>query len=983
MKFKFDPNLEFQKDAIKSVVDLFKGQPYGQHMHIQTQDLFQRGVGNDIIISNEQLLTNTHIIQEKNKIPKQQSLQGKDFSIEMETGTGKTYVYLRTIFELNKTYDFKKFIVVVPSIAIREGVVKSIDIMREHFRNHYDKVPFESFLYDSKRLNYIRSFRDSNNIQIMVINIQAFQRDIPDNTSQNNTLDEEQAKDLNIIYRDNDKMGGRPIDFIRSTSPIIIIDEPQSVDTTPKSRKAIEQLKPSVILRYSATHRNPYTLLYKLGPIEAYDQRLVKHIEIASIHAEEDYSSAYVKYLNGENKNRGHCGIRARLEIHKKTSSGIKTAQIKVKQGDNLYYKSREHISYSQGFIVEDIDITDTEPYGEIKFNRGQKVRLGQSIGGNTQDIMKMMVKETIKQHLQKELSVKGQGIKVLSLFFIDLVANYRIYNSDGTTNLGKIGKWFEECYKELTLSTSYKNLIPFNVEDIHNGYFSKDKKGRSKDTKGGTRDDEDTYSLIMRDKERLLDVNEPLRFIFSHTALKEGWDSPNVFQICTLREVGSEIERRQQIGRGLRLPVNQKGERLQDIGLNRLTVIASEGYEEYARALQNEYEEDLEITFGIIEKYTFAKITEIDEKSFTKPIDQEKSEKIWFDLQAKGYIDEKGKIQDSFNPDDDSFKLEIASEFEHLSSQIIDTIKKHLFKNRVVDARKRKEVKFKKQVYLREDFKELWARISQKTRYKVFFTTDELIFKAVDLIRQMDEIPPIKITSTKALLEVDHSGIQATATTNPTQYGEIKPSTLPNIIRYLQEKTGLTRYTIVTILSRSERMKEFLRNPYLFMDSVATSIERTMKNLMINGIEYKKIDGGYWGMYWIEEDSKKIISRYVKNLYEVKNQDKTLYDSIEFESEVERRFAEDLDNNEHVKLFVKLPNWFKIDTPIGPYNPDWAFVTEREEKLYFVRETKSTLDEDKRRLEENQKIDCGRKHFKEIEVDFDDVTSLKEVRFG
>ena len=716
MKFRFDPDLQFQKDAIESVVNLFEGQPPSGQIGIETEGLFQ-GFGNNILLDDKQFLTNVHTVQNQNGIDKTPSLQGRNFSVEMETGTGKTYVYLRTLFELNKKYGFKKFIIVVPSVAIREGAVKSIDIMKEHFGSQYNKVPFEYYLYDSKKLTLIRKFRDSNDIQIMVMNIQAFRRDFSDE----NMGIEKQQKKVNVIYRDSDKMQGRPIDFIRATMPIVLIDEPQSVDNTPKSQQAIAQLNPAAILRYSATHRNPYNLLYKLGPIEAYEQKLVKRIEIASIHAEDDYSSAYVKYVRGENKSRGHSGIRAILEIHKKTATGIKTTQVKVKvgnsdkQSDDLYYKSGEHLPYRQGFIVDRIDIT--EHYGFIRFNSGQEVRIGESVGGNTQDIMKMMVRETIDQHLRKELSMKKYGIKVLSLFFIDKVANYRIYNSDGTTSLGKLGQWFEECYRELSQKPIYKDVVPFKVEDIHHGYFSQDRKGKMKDTKGGTKEDEDTYSWIMQDKEKLLDIDTPLRFIFSHTALREGWDNPNVFQICTLRKVGSEIERRQQIGRGLRLPVNQKGERIHDIGINRLTVISSEGYEEYVRSLQNEYEEDLGIKFGIIEKNSFAKIVR-DEGL----VGMEDSTKIWEELASNGYIDSDGNVLSSFNPDNADFVLNISDKFKDISEKIIDEIQKRIFKNKIPNAKKRKNVKLKKQVILREDFQELWNRVGQRTRYRVFF---------------------------------------------------------------------------------------------------------------------------------------------------------------------------------------------------------------------------------------------------------------------
>ena len=981
MKFQFDPNLKFQKDAIQSVVDLFDGQPFGQaDFQVQgQQSIFSQGVGNRFVLSDEQLLANTQQVQEENNIAKVTALQGRNFSIEMETGTGKTYVYLRTLFELNKAYGFKKFIVVVPSIAIREGVLKSIALMKEHFKDCYDKIPFEYYLYDSKRLNNIRNFRDSNDIQIMVMNIQAFQRDIPKEEIGPESHRESQKKS-NVIYRDHDRMGGRPIEFISSTHPIVIIDEPQSVDTTSKSQSAIKRLNPAVILRYSATHRNPYNLLYKLGPIEAYDQRLVKRIEIASIHTEDDYSSAYVKYVRGENKRRGGSGIRAFLEIHKKTKTGIKIETVKVKQFDDLYDKSGKHLPYRQGFQIHYIDISELT--GSIVLSNGRRLFIGKSMGGHQQDVMKAMVREAIEQHFKKELTVKGQGIKVLSLFFIDQVSNYRIYNQDGTTDLGKIGKWFEECYKEFIQKPEYKDLIPFQTADVHDGYFSKDRKGITKDTKGNTKDDEDTYSLIMRDKERLLDPNEPLRFIFSHTALREGWDNPNVFQICTLREVGSEIDRRQQIGRGLRLPVNQYGVRLHDTQLNRLTVIASEGYEEYARALQREYEDELGVQFGMIQKHTFAKITRRDENGIEKEIGQDESSQIWESLRENKYIDESGKIQDGFDPDVEHFILRIHPKFKDLTDKIIEEMKKYIFKDRIVNAHKKRQITFQKQVYLQEDFRRLWEKISQKTCYKVFYSTEALIKKSIERIKSMKSVDPIRIASTQAKLELTSAGIQSIQTTSATPYHEVKPNRLPDLISYLRTKTDLTRRTLVKILLGSQRMGDFLKNPYYFMENIAHEITLSVRDMMLDNIQYRKVNEDLWEMQRIEKEAEKTITGYIKKLYKIKNQDKSVYDFIEFESDVEKRFARDLDNNEHIKFFVKLPRWFKIDTPIGPYTPDWAFVTEREEKLYFVRETKSTVNPSKLRVEENQKIECGHRHFREIGVDFDVVTSLNEVRF-
>lgn len=981
MKLKFDPSLTYQIDAVNAVAEVFDGQPIGQTTFEVSGTmpsgvlLTTHGVGNELALTDEQLLANVHKVQEANDIERVSTLQGREFSVEMETGTGKTYVYLRTIFELNKRYGFKKFIVVVPSVAIREGVLKSLEITGEHFAALYDNTPFASFIYDSRRLGMVRQFSDSNNIQVMVINIQAFVKDV-DEEANLDEMDEEALKRLNVIYRDNDRMGGKPIEFIRSGNPIVIIDEPQSVDTTPKSRRAIAQLNPAATLRYSATHRNPYNLLFKLGPIEAYDLRLVKRIEVASIKADDDFSDAYVKLLKTDNTK----GIRAQLEIHKTGRGGSpKPTKVWAKQGDDLFQHSGEHFPYQQGFVVQHID--STPGYETVEFNQGRFLELGQTFGGAETEVMRAMVYKTVEQHLKKERALKGRGIKVLSLFFIDKVASYRIYNDDGTTALGKVGVWFEEAYAELTAKPMYKGVIPFEATQVHDGYFSRDKKGRAKDTRGNTVDDEETYALIMRNKERLLDPKEPLRFVFSHTALREGWDNPNVFQICTLREVGSELERRQQIGRGLRLPVNEEGERVHDEQLNRLTVIASESYKDFAAALQTEYENDFGIRFGRIERQAFAKLLRPTEDGTDKPIGQDASGEIWSALRGRGYIDAAGDIQPAFDPDNVLFRLELPPEFEDLRAPILDQMKRYVFQNRIANADKKRDVKFNKQVELRDDFRELWARISQKTRYRVHFETAELVERAVSRLKAMEKISPLTLVATRVDVDVTRAGVAAERILeNDTQLMDA-PKVLPDIIAYLQKETELTRHTLVAILKGSNRIGDFRINPQQFMALAAREIGYAMHDLMLEGIKYEKIAGEFWEMQRIEADAEKGISRYLKNLYEVQNRDKSLFDAMEFESEVERRFATDLDANEHVKLFVKLPRWFKIDTPIGDYNPDWAFVTEREEKLYFVRETKGALDSEERRTKENQKIDCGRRHFEALGTDFDVVTSLAEVK--
>ena len=895
------------------------------------------------------------------------------FSIEMETGTGKTYVYLRMIFELNKTYGFRKFIIVVPSVAIREGVLKSIDMMKEHLQTLYGNMPFDHFVYDSRHLGKVRQYATSNQIQIMVINIRSFQKDVAD--KELSEMTEAELKKLNVINRENDRMSGRrPIEFVQAASPIVIIDEPQSVDNTEKSRRAIRKLNPLLTLRYSATHKNPYNLLHKLDPIKAYDLRLVKRVVVASVPSDDSFNDAYVKLLDTDNTN----GIKARVEIHKEGPSGPKPAKLWVRQGDDLYVKSGKRDIYRDGYIVQNMDCTPSLEY--IEFNQGRFLELGQEIGGLGDDLMRAQVYETIEQHLKKERAVKGKGIKVLSLFFIDRVANYRVYNEDGPTSLGKIGRWFEEAYRELTAKPIYKGLTLFDVTEVHNGYFSQDKGGHAKDTRGNSAADEDTYNLIMRDKERLLDPNVALRFIFSHSALREGWDNPNVFQICTLNETRPTEKKQQEIGRGLRLPVNGSGERVHDETVNQLTVIANESFEDFARTLQTEFEEDFGIRFGKVGRIAFAGIVRVPDDGAEIKIGQDESVRIWTDLVGEGYLNEAGDILDKFDPAHPHFELKISDEFADPKAEIIDEINRKVFKNRIVNAREQRQLRFRKEVQLSPEFQELWERIKHRTRYRVTFDTAELIDRALSRVRRIETIRSPRVATTLVEVDISEAGVWADRQIATRVRDVDAVRVLPDILAFLQKETKLTRLTLAEILKRSGRLAEFKVNPQAFMVAVAKEISRALHDLMLEGIKYKKIAGTYWEKSRIEREPEDGIIRYLSNLYEVQNRDKYLFDAVEWESEVEKQFARDLDSNENVKLFVKLPGWFRIDTPIGPYNPDWAFVTEREQMLYFVRETKSTLDSGERRTKENEKIACGRKHFGALGVDYYVVTSLSEV---
>ncbi len=983
MKLKFDPNLEYQLEAIRSVTDLFEGLPPKQSefeiSFAAPADEFwsvlgiaDLGIANRLQLGADRLLANLHAIQERNAIPKSRFLIEKDdtykfpnFSVEMETGTGKTYVYLRTVFELSRKYGFKKFIVVVPSVAIREGVLSSINLMRDHFMGLFDNAPFDHFVYSSKDLSKVRQFAVSNEIQIMIINIQAFQKDAVG----------AQRGAPNVIHQEQDKMSGRrPIEYIQATNPIVIIDEPQSVDNTPKARRAIKTLNPLLALRYSATHINPYNLLYKLDPIRAYDMRLVKQIEVSSIRTDDNFNDVYIR-LDKIGYSRGAKVPHAKATVHEDTKSGPKEKRITLKQGTDISQQTNRP-GYD-GYIVT--NICAEEGLEHVEFANGKVLELHQEEGGMGDEVLKMQIRQTIEEHFKKERKYKDKGIKVLSLFFIDKVVNYRWYDDEGNPRKGKLARWFEEAYQEISQKPFYQGLIPYPAEEVHDGYFAADKKRGKvvslKDSSGNTRADEEVYGLIMKDKERLLSVGEPLRFIFSHSALREGWDNPNVFQICSLREMGTERERRQTLGRGLRLPVNQEGVRVFDDNINKLTVIASESFEEYARGLQEDIERDTGVRFGRIEKIAFARLLDT---ATDQPIGQEASENIWKVLVERGYLDEAGDLTSKFVPEEKGFKLELPPELAPLRAAITDEMKRYIFKNRVVNARERHTLKYNKRVELNEDFKELWQRINRKTRYCVEFETKDLIDRAVNKIRKMDTIQPVRILIDKTEVDINEAGVEGGVVRETRTEYVTRSSPLPDILSFLQRETELTRGTLVEILKTSGRLKEFAINPQSFMTETARLINRALHEMVVDGIKYEQLEGQVYEMRLFEERG---IEEYLARLYEVQSKDdRTPYDYVPFDSEVEREVAEKLDSSENVKFFCKLPRWFVVPTPLGNYNPDWAVVTENDEKLYLVRETKSTHDRDKRRETENRKIDCGQAHFNALGVNFKVATDLHEV---
>jgi len=991
MKFKFDSGLEYQLDAMNSVVDLFEGLPREQgglkidFGKTDTSMFNELGIGNSLILSHDQLLKNLQAVQVGSHVPKSRALiedgsfyKFPNFSIEMETGTGKTYVYLRTIFELNKIYGFKKFIIVVPSVAIREGVTTSIKDMKDHFKGLYDNAAFDDFVYQSKDLSKVRQFAVNNEIQIMVINIQAFQRDAGEDVDYV-LLSEAEKKKLNIIHQERDGMIARPIEYIQATNPILIIDEPQSVDNTPKSQRAICNLNPLFALRYSATHTNPYNLLYQLDPIRAYDMRIVKQIEVMDASGAQDFNQTMVRLEAVGYWPKTSKTPQAKVTIFEDTPNGPREKQMKVKHGTDLAQQTNRP-DY-EGYLITNINAEPGNEY--IQFQNGKTVELSQETGGMNDERMKSQIRQSIEQHFAKEKRLKGKGIKVLSLFFIDHVKSYRSYDENGSRQKGKLAIWFDELYTEISNLPMYKGLIPFTAEAVHDGYFSADrKKGKiveEWDTTGSTAKDDETYELIMKEKGRLLNIDEPLRFIFSHSALREGWDNPNVFQICTLREMGTDRERRQTIGRGLRLPVNQDGERVYDDQINRLTVIANESFESFAKGLQSDIEAAIDpsgaFKFGRVPQIAF---TPLLNREGTDYLTQEESKKLWDHIQKQGFIDQQGDFTPNFKPIDPKFDLKLPAEFKGLEDTVVDRMKRFLPRDFVKNARQRQKVTYNKRVELNPDFKILWDKINQKTRYSVEFETAKLVELAVAKIKVMAEMKKVQIEITRRDLEIKESGVEGGKITSNRTYIVSNEQPLPDILAFLQRETELTRRTLVEILKKSGKLKDFTVNPIMFMTEAAKLINRSLNELIIDGIKYEPIIGQRYEMRLFEQAE---VEEYLNRLYTVTSTDnRTPFDYIAYDSDIEGEVAKLLDGDDRVKFFCKLPRWFKVATPIGDYNPDWAVVVENSHKLYLVRETKSTLDRTKRLESENKKVDCGKAHFKSLGVSFKDATTIYEV---
>ena len=993
MKLHFEPDLDYQLQAIEAVCDLFRGQEQCRTEFTVTMklpqpatDLFSSqeghgsqpeqmtlgmaetdlGVGNRLTLLDDQLLHNLREVQLRGGLAPSGVLSSGDFTVEMETGTGKTYVYLRTIFELNKRYGFSKFVIVVPSVAIKEGVYKTLQITEEHFKGLYAGVPFDYFLYDSAKPGPVRNFATSSNIQIMVVTVGAINK-----------------KDVNNLYKESEKTGGeKPIDLIKATRPIIIVDEPQSVDggLEGRGKEALDAMNPLCTLRYSATHVDKHHMVYRLDAVDAYERKLVKQIEVASATVEDAHNKPFVRLVKVENK-RGR--ISAKVELDKQTGTGVQRVEVTVSDGDDLQQSADGRAIYAD-FRVGEINTAKGEAFMELRYPGGEVfLQPGQAHGDvDALAVQREMIRRTIKEHLDKEKHLRPLGIKVLSLFFIDAVDKYRQYDADGQPVKGVYAQIFEEEYRRAAKLPAYQSLfaeidLASAAEEVHNGYFSIDKKGGWTDTaenNAGNRENaERAYNLIMKEKEKLLSFGTPLKFIFSHSALKEGWDNPNVFQICTLRDIQTERERRQTIGRGLRLCVNQDGERVRGFEVNTLTVVATENYEQFAENLQKEIEKDTGIRFGIVEQHQFAAIAVTGADGHAAPLGIEQSKALWEHLKAVGHIDAKGKVQDSLKTALKNGTLALPAEFEAQKGQIAEVLRKVSGRLDIKNADERRQVPLRKgndgkAIYLSDEFKALWDRIKHQTTYRVQFDNAKLVTDCIAALQKAPVIAKARLQWRKADIAIGKAGVAATekagAATVVLDEADIE---LPDLLTDLQDRTQLTRRTIVRVLTGSGRLDDFKRNPQQFIELAAETINRCKRLALVDGIKYQKL--GDQHVYAQELFEKEELTGYLKNM--LLDTQKSIYEHVVYDSTTERDFADGLEKNEAIKLYAKLPGWFKVPTPLGTYNPDWAVLVEEDgtQHLYFVVETKSSLFTDDLRDKESAKIECGKAHFTALGV--------------
>ena len=1005
---------KFQADAAKAVVDVFAGQPYliptymmdrgsGNYQIGVNEERDFTGFSNQKIIqelSDQQILEQLNKVQRANQIKPSENLEGRDngyhFTIEMETGVGKTYTYIKTMFELNKHYGWSKFIVVVPSVAIREGVYKSFEMTQEHFAEEYGKK-IRFFIYNSAQLTEIDRFASDSSINVMIINSQAFNA---------------KGKDARRIYMKLDEFRSRrPIDIIAKTNPILIIDEPQSVEGK-QTKERLKEFHPLLTLRYSATHKSDsiYNMVFRLDAMEAYNRRLVKKIAVKGIT--ESGSTATDSYIYLEGINLSKNDPTATLQFEVKMVSGMpkKKSRI-VKIGDNLYDYSGGLEEYKNGFVVKQIDGRDDS----VEFLNGIKIFAGDVIGAVDEDqLRRIQIRETILSHIQRERQLFYKGIKVLSLFFIDEVANYREYDETGQQVNGKYAVMFEEEYKDIIDSMQLaigedeyiKYLQSISPAKTHAGYFSVDGRGKMVNSKVSrketTSDDVSAYELIMKNKELLLDqdpMRSPVRFIFSHSALREGWDNPNVFQICTLKQSESDVRKRQEVGRGLRLCVNQSGERMDtnilgnDVhNINILTVIASESYDSFARGLQTEIAEAIADRPRTVTAELFVSKVIKDDKGNEQVIDQDTASAIHYDMIVHGYIDYRDVLTEKYYEDKKNGNIKVAEKVADYADSVLEII------NSVYDARSMQpenarsnnvELQVDEDKLAMPEFKALWSRINTKSVYVVDFDTDELIQKAITTLNSKLRVSKIYVQVETGAMEIMKSkeellsgasfvkeesgsyGVTITANSN-VKY---------DLVGKLVEETGLTRKALVAILKGIEPsvFNQFKDNPEEFIVKAAVLINEEKATAVIEHITYNVLDDHYGTEIFTDPTIK---GRLGVNAIKTK---KHLYDHIIYDSTRERDFAADLDINTNVAVYVKLPDGFYIATPVGHYNPDWAiaFYKGSIKHIYFVAETKGSMSSLQFRQIEQSKIHCAREHFKAISgnnVEYYVVDSYKSL---
>lgn len=1017
MKLQFK-HQKFQADAAKAVVDVFAGQPYltPTYMMDRGDGVYQVGMEEESDFTgwrNERIvpgLTDSIIlehlqkVQRANQIKPSEKLEGRsngyNLTIEMETGVGKTYTYIKTMYELNKHYGWSKFIVVVPSIAIREGVFKTFQVTQEHFAGEYGKK-IRFFIYNSAQLSEIDHFASDSSISAMIINSQAFNA---------------KGKDARRIYMKlDDFRSRRPIDIIAKTNPILIIDEPQSVEGK-QTKERLKEFCPLLTLRYSATHKadSIYNMVYRLDAMEAYNKRLVKKISVKGIT--ESGSTATDGFVYLESINLSKADPTATIQFDFKGASGIRKKTATVGIGYNLYDNSGNLDEYKNGYVVKSIDGRENSNF--VEFLNGIKIFAGDVVGKVSEDqIRRIQIRETILSHMERERQLFHKGIKVLSLFFIDEVAKYKQYDANGRPFNGIYADMFEEEYNDI-ISTMQreigddeyiKYLNAISAHDTHAGYFSVDKKGKMTDSKlsdkkAGTSDDIDAYDLIMKNKELLLDRDpkkSPVRFIFSHSALREGWDNPNVFQICTLKQSSSEVRKRQEVGRGLRLCVNQDGERMDanvlgnDVHtINVLTVIASESYDSFAKGLQTELADAVAGRPVAVTADLFKGKVIVDASGNEQVIDSAMAQAIQFDLIINGYIDKKGTLTDKYYADKANGEIKIAEEAADCADSVI-SILDSVYDSRVMlpeNARdKNVELQVDPEKLAMPEFKALWKRISPKSVYVVDFDTDELVRKAIASIDRNLRVSKIFFEVESGVMNEIQSkdellGGTAFVRENITPYDSSRKIRTNSSVKYdligkLVSETKLTRKAIVEILTGIEKtvFNQFKDNPEEFIIKAAALINDEKATAIIQHITYDLLDESYDTDIFTEPTIK---GKLGVNAMRAQHH---LYDHIVYDSTNERDFASQLDADTNVAVYVKLPNNFYISTPVGHYNPDWAiaFYEGTVKHIYFVAETKGSMSSMQLRKIEESKIHCAREHFKAISngnVVYDVVSSYQEL---